>query len=261
LERYKPQYSSTILFPEGGKPYSKFFYEKLKKIYKKNSSINVLIDSSFGPVPLELDEMYPCAQSVFPTILDNQTEEELSTMFKIFTGNKEIICWKGKETLDKIQSSNKQGLDLDVVRIGAVSNMQFGKNASDVLLNGKIRIVKSKKTGKIRNIYVNGIHILSMRAGDGMFTLKLHGAFLLHKGFKFPKLRVVVENDAVPFVKENKSVFAKFVKDCDSNLRPLDECLIVDSGDNLLGVGRCLLNKAEMLSFDYGVAVKTRERF
>lgn len=259
-ERYKPQYSSTILFPEGGKPYSTFFYKQIKKIHEKNSSLNVLVDSSLGPVPIELDEMYPCAQSVFPTILDNQTEEELSTIFQRFTGDNKIICWKEKETLDEIKYSSKQGLDLDVVRIGAVSNMQFGKNASAVLLNGKIRIVKSKKTGKIRNIYVNDKHILSMRAGDGMFTLKLHGAYLLHNDFKYPKLRVVIENDAVPFVKEGKSVFAKFVKDCDSDLRPLDECLIVDSRDKLLGVGRCLLNKAEMLSFNFGVAVKTRER-
>jgi 7-cyano-7-deazaguanine tRNA-ribosyltransferase len=98
-----------------------------------------------------------------------------------------------------------------------------------------------------------------MRASDGMFTLKIEGAKLLHNFFKFPKLRVVVKQDAVPFIKEGKSVFAKFVKDCDSSLIPLDECLIVDKKDTLLAVGRCLLNKNEMFSFDYGVAVKTRE--
>jgi 7-cyano-7-deazaguanine tRNA-ribosyltransferase len=89
--------------------------------------------------------------------------------------------------------------------------------------------------------------------------LKLDGAKLLHKFFKYPNLRVVVENDAVPFVKNGKSVFAKFVKDCDPNLRPYDECLIVDENDKLLAIGRCILNRMEMLSFNYGMAVKTRE--
>lgn len=98
-----------------------------------------------------------------------------------------------------------------------------------------------------------------MRAPDGIFTLKIDGAKILHKSFKYPKLRVVIKDDAVPFVKDGKSVFAKFVKDCDPDLRPFDECLIVDKKDNLLAVGRCLLNRQEMLSFDTGVAVKTRE--
>jgi 7-cyano-7-deazaguanine tRNA-ribosyltransferase len=63
----------------------------------------------------------------------------------------------------------------------------------------------------------------------------------------------------VPFIKEGKSVFAKFVVDCDPNLRPFDECLIVDEKDNLLAAGRTLLNRDEMISFEYGMAVKTRE--
>ena len=98
-----------------------------------------------------------------------------------------------------------------------------------------------------------------MRANDGMFTLKIAGAKTLHYRFKYPHLRVIIYNDAADFVKEGKSVFAKFVKDCDPDLRPLDECIIVDEQDNLLAVGRCIMNRKEMLSFDYGMAVKTRE--
>jgi 7-cyano-7-deazaguanine tRNA-ribosyltransferase len=92
-----------------------------------------------------------------------------------------------------------------------------------------------------------------------LFTLKIEGAKILHKTFKKPILRVIINKDALPFVKEGKSVFAKFVVDCDPQLRPLDECLIVDEKDNLLAVGRCILNRLEMLSFSYGMAVKSRE--
>jgi 7-cyano-7-deazaguanine tRNA-ribosyltransferase len=69
----------------------------------------------------------------------------------------------------------------------------------------------------------------------------------------------VRDEDAVSFIREGKSVFAKFVKDCDENLRPFDECLIVDEHDSLLAVGRTVLNRDEMLAFRHGMAVKTRE--
>ncbi|MCX6671079.1 MAG: tRNA-guanine(15) transglycosylase, partial [Euryarchaeota archaeon] len=76
---------------------------------------------------------------------------------------------------------------------------------------------------------------------------------------KYPLLRVVVTDDAVPFVRAGKSVFAKFVSECDPDLRPLDECLLVDEQDMFLGIGRTLLTRDEMLSFRHGMAVKTRE--
>ena len=178
-----------------------------------------------------------------------------------YIGRKNNVCVGPKESKNAwdVTCSKEKKIDMDLRKVSAVSDMQFGKDASKALFNGDIKIVKSKKTGKIRNIYCNGQHILSMRAGDGLFTLKIKGTQLLHSYFKYPKLRVIVEDDAVPFIKDGKSVFAKFVKDCDPKLLPLDECLIVDEKDDLLSVGRCLLNIVEMLSFNYGMAVKTRE--
>ena len=258
LTRFKQISDATIVFPEGRKPYTSFYSQQIKRILKKGN-INIAVHSHLGPVPIELDEMYPFAQSVFPETVDKETKEASQKIFDEFLKKQKVIHWKDdKTTLEKIVFQEKN-IDMDIKRISAVADMQFGKNASEVLFNGDIKLVKSKKTGKIRNIYCNEQHILSMRASDGLFTLKIKGAQLLHNYFKSPKLRVTVENDAVPFIKDGKSVFAKFVKDCDPKLLPLDECLIVDEKDNLLAVGRCLLNRAEMLSFSYGMAVKTRE--
>ena len=259
LERYKPSSKDIIVFPEGEKPYSSFYSKEIKKILDKNKTLTIIVDSSLGPVPIELDGMYPFAQSVFPYITDAETEEMITEMFDVFVQGKNVICWMGEETLKEIETVDDREKDFDAARVAAVSDMQFGKDASKALLNGKIKIVKSKKTGKIRNIYCDGKHVLSMRASDGLFTLKIDGGRVLHNFFKYPKLRVVVNSDAVSFVKEGKSVFAKFVKDCDPDLRPFDECLIVDEQDNLLAVGRTLLNREEMLSFQNGVVVKTRE--
>jgi len=259
LDRYHTSFGTTIVFPDGGKPYSTYYFDQIKKIREKNCETNIIIDSALGPVPVELDEMYPYAQSVFPEIIDKESEEEITKIFESFTRGKNVICWEDKNTVDELEKSKREKNNFDIIRISAVSDTQFGKNASKALFKGEVKLVKSKKTGKIRNIYCDNKHILSMRASDGLFTLKIEGGRLLHKYFKPPKMRVVVEKDAVEFVKEGKSVFAKFVKDCDADFRPLDECLIVDEKDNLLAVGRCLLNRVEMLSFNYGMAVKTRE--
>lgn len=259
-KRYKAKFKTTLIFPDGKKPYSKFYENQIKKINKKNNNINFLVDSTLGPVPIELDEMYPLAQSIFPEIIDIETEKYISKIFEDFIGKKEIICWIGNKTINDIKTVENIEKDLDLIRISSVADMQFGKNAGKEFIQGKLKIVKSKKTGKIRNIFRNNKHILSMRASDGLFTLKIEGAKILHSYFKPPNLRVVIKNDAIPFVKEGKSVFAKFVEDCDKNLRPYDECLIVDKKDNLIAIGRCLLNKIEMEKFNYGVAVKLREK-
>lgn len=258
LDRYKSFCKDTVVFPEGKKPYSIHYSAQIKKIFGKGC-VNIVVDSNLGPVPIELDEMYPFAQSVFPNTIGKETEEFLTKIFEDFTKNKKVIWWKGNKTLSEIKPTKKEHLDFDVIKVSAVSDMQFGKGAGKALLEGKVKIFKSKKTDKIRNIHCDEKHILSMRAPDGMFTLKIDGAKILHKFFKYPRLRVAIEDDAVPFIKEGKSVFAKFVNDCDPDLRPFDECLIVDKKDNLLAVGRCLLNRIEMLSFGTGVAVKTRE--
>ncbi len=259
LNRYSALFKETVIFPDGKKPYFRFYYKQIQDIFRKNNEINILIDAKIGPVPLELDEMYPYAQSIFPKITDDETGKHVTKILEKFIKNKKIICWIGEKTLDKIKSAKSKTYNFDKIRISAISDIQFGKGAGKELLKGKLKIVKSKKTGKIRNIYLNNKHILSMRASDGMFSLKMNGASILHKIFKFPKLRVIVNKDATSFIKEGKSVFAKFVKDCDPELRPFDECLIVNEKDSLLAIGRCILNREEMLSFDYGVAVKTRE--
>jgi len=255
--RYEPLLKTTIVFPEGTKPYSMFYSREIKNILEKKN-VNFVVDSHLGPIPFELDEMYPLAQSVFPDEIDQETREKVQQVVDKFLKNKTVIRWDGCTTI-KEEKSLKQNVDLDMRRISAVADMQFGRGASQALLNGEITIIKSKRTGKIRNIICDGHHVISMRAEDGLFTLKMDGGRRLHMDLKYPLLRIVVTDDAEPFVKEGKSVFAKFVKDCDPDLRPFDECLIVNENDTLLAVGRTLLNRVEMLAFHQGMAVKTRE--
>ena len=243
MERWQPFFEKSIVFGELEKPYSK--NEWLKKL-----KANCIIESYFGPIPLELDEIYPVAQSVFPLSMDEEAEKEIEKICKKFYRKLKIV---GIEEVEK--NSN----DYDLRKIMSIADYQFGRGAGKALFDGKVEVKKSKTTGKIRNVFVNGKHVVSMRASDGFFTLKFEGGIKLHNFFKKPKMRVIVSKEAEPFIKQGKNVFAKFVIDACNELRPYDEALIVNENDELLAVGQCLLNREEMLDFERGVAVKTRE--
>jgi 7-cyano-7-deazaguanine tRNA-ribosyltransferase len=264
FERYThPNLPLQVGFDEGGRPYSRFYKKEINKILKV-SDAHFIVNSVFGPVPIELDEMYPISQSVIPEQLEPETHERMRRLMEKHSHRglfQFAVMWDGDETLEflDVMGSSKGKFDLDRFRVVAVADMQFGKGAGRILTEGTMELVKSKRTGKIRNVICNGEHVLSMRAGDGMFTLKVKGAERLHRGFPSPKLRVIVEDDSVEFNREGKNVFARFVVDCDDEIRPMDEVLVVDKKDDLVAIGRALMNREEMLSFKKGVVVKVRE--
>ncbi|RLF41388.1 MAG: tRNA guanosine(15) transglycosylase TgtA [Thermoplasmata archaeon] len=264
LERYHPISKKVIVFPEAEKPYNITYRDDIEKLFKQHGEVEFIVSSSIGPIPISLDEMYPFAQSIFPEQCDYETRRVAKQILSRFLKGKQVI--DARENIDSKGSKldyTKGELEdkLDIWRITAVAEIQFGKNASAALFDGELEIVKSKNTGKIRNIYCDGEHILSFRASDGLYTLKKAGGKRLHRFFPSPKQRVIIKDEAIPFVLDGKSVFTRFVEDCDPELRPMDECLIVNRKDELLAIGRCLLNREEMLSFNYGQAVKIRETF
>lgn len=135
------------------------------------------------------------------------------------------------------------------------SSGRIGHGGAD----SRLRIETSKATGKIRTVYLDDVHILSLRAGDALFSLKAGGAALLHKALAAPANRIVVAPDSVPFNRAGKSVMCQFVRACDPDLRPYDECLVVDERDELVAVGQLMLAPDEIQDFRKGMAVKVRE--
>ena len=243
-ERYEPFFEKTVIFAELDKPYS-------RRAWLKQLEGNVIIESPLGPVPLELDEIYPISQSVFPSHVDAETLKEAKKVERKFYRRLPPIVG-----LDELGHGS---IDFDVRKIKSIANYQFGKGAGEALFSGDVEIIKSKSTGKIRNVICDGEHVASMRASDGFFSLKAAGGKRLHSFFSSPTMRVVVADDAVPFICEGKNVFAKFVVECGKELRPYDEALIVSGDDEFLATGQCILNREEMLSFQRGIAVKTRD--
>src|SRR5439155_856017 len=137
----------------------------------------------------------------------------------------------------------------NAARLRATRDNQFRRGATDALILGTVSYVVSKNTGKVRNVMVDADHVLSLRAADGLFTLKAAGAQRLHRAFHPPQLRIIVDANAVPFVREGKNVFAKFVREADPEVRPRDEMLVVSPDDELCAVAQSSMNRREMLSF------------
>jgi 7-cyano-7-deazaguanine tRNA-ribosyltransferase len=200
----------------------------------------VRVVDSFIPYPVELDSTYPFAQSIIPY----KKRGELNKVVKKF----------GCEV---IKAGEKHKVD-DIPRIRAILRMQFGMGIEDLLLNGSIRFVKSKRNNKIRNVFCNEEHILSLRAEDGFFSLKIAGAKKL-LSLPSPQLRVIVNEDSAEFNREGHNVFSKFVINADKNMIPGNEVMVVNESDDLLAVGKAFMIREEMLTFKRGIAVKVRE--
>ncbi len=254
-ERFAFSGGRLVELPEIGKPYNRHCSSTIRRFY--DGDTDIVVRSPFGPVPLELDEAFPVAQSLFPGDWDMELRAVVGErMIRLREkGYRELI--EDNEPLGSGESIHIPLLDRNRVR--AVIDYQFGVGAADAILDGELGITKSRTTGKIRTISVDGEHVLSMRASDGLFTLKTPGALRLLRRSLPPKWRTIVEDDAVPFNREGKNVFCKFVIDCDSELVPMDEVMVVDSSDDLVAIGRAVLTKEEMLAFEKGVAVKVRE--
>ncbi|UCC94124.1 MAG: tRNA guanosine(15) transglycosylase TgtA [Thermoplasmata archaeon] len=263
FSRYaSPEKRVMVGFDEGSRPYGRHYSETMEKVLEV-ADAQFLVKSVLGPVPIELDEMYPVAQTVESAPWDAETVKRVNNLMEHTSHNLRnplAVMYDGEETLDMLRMMEGAGgtFDIMMARARATADMQFGKGAADVLMDGSVELVTSKRTGKLRNVLVDGDHVLSMRAQDGLYTLKTAGARRLHGAWESPRLRVVVNEDAAPFAREGRSQFAQFVVEADPELRPGDEVLVVDEADSLLAVGRTHMNRKELLSFRRGVAVKVR---
>ncbi len=116
-------------------------------------------------------------------------------------------------------------------------------------LSGEFKIEISK-TGGLRRIYLGDKLVFTIRASDGRPLPTLEGARLINKV-------VIVSREAAPFVRQGRSVMAKFVVDI-RNAVPGDEVAVYSEDGKFLGIGRLMLSKDEVLSVGRGVVVKLR---
>ena len=143
-------------------------------------------------------------------------------------------------------------------KIRSIADYQFGRGIGNELFPSEVRIVYSKRTGKICHIYLGKELLATLRPTTGLFVLALAGAKRMMREVKPPRLWVKIQDDAESFVAKGRSVFAKHVIDADSEIRPQEEVIVLNGKDEILAVGRALLSGKEMKFFSRGVAVRVR---
>ncbi len=144
-----------------------------------------------------------------------------------------------------------------IERLRRIADYQFGREAGEALFPDGVRLVMGR-TGRVRQVLEGDRRIATLRASDGLLTLSAYGGQKLKEALPFPKKRVIMDDEAAPFVAKGKTAFCKFVVDCDPEIRALEEVLLVDKNDVLLATGQALLCAAEMKAFKRGIAVNVR---
>ncbi|MEB3765099.1 MAG: tRNA-guanine transglycosylase [Desulfurococcales archaeon] len=145
----------------------------------------------------------------------------------------------------------------ELIKLRAILSYQFGDDVSSLLLGNPDEIeVDVTSRGKIRNVYKSGERILTLRPNDNLYSLGLGAAKLIVSGTSPPRLRIIVRGDR----ELRGSVLARDIVSYDEDLRPGDECVIVDRDDNLIGVGRVKISPHMIDGLDRGEIVRVRHK-
>ncbi|MGA1820695.1 MAG: tRNA guanosine(15) transglycosylase TgtA [Thermoplasmatota archaeon] len=231
-----------------------------------------VIITPFGAVPFDLDDMYPVSQSVFPPpgSIDREMQEYMNGQLEGHLERfRSVVRWDGRGEVP-LKGGQNELLLLNLRRVRPILRMQFGKLgdlwSDEIILPepDSVRIVTSRKTGKIRNILEVGDHgterhLLSLRAEDGHLNLRWTAAERLHASSDAPSLRVMVEEGTGEYNARGFNVFCKFVRKADRQIRAGDDVLVVDEKDQLFAVGRAAVGSRMMTESKIGTAVKVRD--
>jgi 7-cyano-7-deazaguanine tRNA-ribosyltransferase len=158
----------------------------------RRRSCHFIVGSHLGPVPIELDHLYPFAQSVVPEHVDAGTRRYLAGLLTAFLEERihtpvlrdheesdeptefytqeELYADPSLATKRLDQGPGIEQWDLDLLRIASTAEIQFRPGAAVALFGPgedrrkRVRCVRSRRTGKIRNVLVDDEHVVY---GDG----------------------------------------------------------------------------------------------
>ena len=139
-----------------------------------------------------------------------------------------------------------------------MADYQFGKGVGAELFPEDVEIIYSKRTGRIRYVYLDAKRLATLRPTDGLLSLSLAGAKRIVEKTSSAKCFVTVQSDVLKFIADGGDVFAVHIVKADDEIRPKDEIIVVDESGKILAVGKAVLSGEEMKVFKTGVAVKVR---
>jgi len=144
------------------------------------------------------------------------------------------------------------------MRIRRIADYQFGENVGAELFPENVKITYSKRTGRIRFVYLDDKRLATLRPTDGTLSLSIAGAKRIAESKCSAKCFVTIRNDVSKFIAKGGDAFAVHVVRADAEIRSKDEVIVVDEDGQVLAVGKAILSGEEMEAFKTGVAVKVR---
>lgn len=133
----------------------------------------------------------------------------------------------------------------------------FGRGVSRVLPKNYIKLVYSRRSGRVKLVFHEGKLFATVKP-NGAMALSLYGATMLSQSPRFKENCVMVADETAEFVREGKSVFCKFVTWAGGNVLPRGEVAVIDSKGTVLGVGMAVVSGKFIKQFRSGIAVKVR---
>jgi 7-cyano-7-deazaguanine tRNA-ribosyltransferase len=202
-------------------------------------------DTPLGPVPLELTELYPVGPYLgVDEFLDAPRHRPPSA-----------AAAEAAARLNRPADPQRDWTEpWTRLQIAALLEWSYGA-AVAAAVAPSLRGERSRRTGRLRVLSREGVPHFVVGT-DGLARPTFRGALALLPQLAAGDQRVIVDDDAAPFVRRGRTLFSRFVTGVDPTLVPDATALLVDRGDTLLAVGRLLLAPHEMTRMRHGVAVR-----
>jgi uncharacterized protein with predicted RNA binding PUA domain len=136
-------------------------------------------------------------------------------------------------------------------------DLLFNINSSDILT--ELHFIYSKKTGRIKSFGSKDFSFGTLRS-DGGIALTIEGAQALFRTIAFRENCVIPKHEAIPFIREGKSLFCKHILWIGSNIKVGSECVVIDNDGKILAIGKSLIYSLCFKSnVKRGIAIKIRK--
>jgi archaeosine synthase len=259
------------------KPYSNSkSHQKFRRVTKGYQEL--IITSPFGICPREMENTFPIQSYDVGVSGDWSFEEKklAGELLKNYVKDKDVIAnvsggyeevcreylndvtytaVEGRPTSNDsiynlrmgLKKYNKtKGKERHLNELRSIATYQFGFKGNKFISDDTIA-----KGMYHRRIFTNSKQIALLNRDTGLFSLRLPGGEILNDlGIH------VVEID---FELKTNTLFAPGVEKADNNIIPNDEVVVVRN-DEVIGVGKAVLNGEEMETLSNGIAVRIKDR-
>ena len=243
-------------------------YHKLRssssyQVIKLSPLFGIIPDEIKGVFPLVQHERIPMKFSQDNIIYIQKFIDKYSKEFQTIEKHPQLSLdtslaekFSNFDVFQKDKSTTKLS---DIEILNAILDYQFGKGIHRIIENKDVRIKRSRKTGIIRQFFVDSKICGTIRPSDFIIVPTKEFAEFLCNSLPKNRLKVTASKDSIPYVLKNKDLLAKFVEKVDSEIRSGEEVFIIDKDGTFLNTGRAMLSASEMLDFYHGVAVRMRK--